>query len=369
MQKRIAFYLADQNPHRDRSLGITTITKTLMGGLVKMPKYSLSQIISKSSFSFDNKQVVQYKLPWRTDKGKAQRIITDNLHPAFLRSIKPDVWLYPKGYISYISKPKEPVVSIIHDTLLQHLADKYPASRSKMDFNYWLGLLKASIVKSDQILTVSQSARQQIIDFCERHSISIPDIYVTYEASDFEDLKPGDLRQKGNYVLHLASEHPYKKTLHLLKFWKQLLIEKKDMPMLHLVGNFTPEVKHLASSLEGVVMRPRMEFNTFVEEIRNARALIFPSEFEGFGLPAIESYFLNTPVCYVEGTSVAEILSHDTQAGVFSLNSLDSFAHALYEVLNMKPEEITKIGLNLRNRYSKKKYLTEVDTALQKMIK
>jgi glycosyltransferase involved in cell wall biosynthesis len=312
---------------------------------------------------------MQYKLPWRTDKGKAQRIITDNLHPAFLRSIKPDVWLYPKGYISYISKPNEPVVSIIHDTLLQHLADKYPDSRSKMDFNYWLGLLKASIIKSDQILTVSQSARQQIIDFCERYSITLPDIYVTYEASDFEDLNPGKAHQKGNYALHLASEHPYKKTLHLLKFWGQLLADKKDLPVLHLVGNFTPEVKRMASSLKGVVMRPRMEFNTFVEEIRNARALIFPSEFEGFGLPAIEAYFLNTPVCYVEGTSVAEILSHGTQAGMFSLENIDSFTQALDEVLNLRPEEIVKINLNLRNRYSKKKYLAEVDIALQKMIK
>jgi glycosyltransferase involved in cell wall biosynthesis len=369
MQKKIAFYLADQNPHRDRSLGITTITKTLMGGLVNMPKYSLSQIVSESSFHFDHKQVVQYKLPWRTDNGKAQRIITDNLHPAFLRSIKPDIWLYPKGYISYISKPKEPVVSIIHDTLLQHLADKYPDSRSKMDFNYWLGLLKASIVKSDQILTVSQSAKHQIIDFCERYSIAIPEIYVTYEASDFEDLNPGDLHQKGNYVLHLASEHPYKKTLHLLKFWEQLLADKKDLPMLHLVGNFTPEVRQMANTLEGIVMRPRMQFAAFVEEIRNARALIFPSEFEGFGLPAIESYFLNTPVCYVENTSVAEVLSRDTQVGMFNLDNVDSFAHALREVLDLRPEEIAKTGMNLRNRYSKKKYLAEVDSALQKIMK
>jgi glycosyltransferase involved in cell wall biosynthesis len=368
MQKKVAFYLADQNPHRDRSLGITTITKTLMGGLVKMPEYSLTQITSESSFSFENNKVTQYKLPWRTDKGKVQRIITDNLHPAFLRSIKPDIWLYPKGYISYISKPKEPVVSIIHDTLLQHLADKYPESRSKLDFNYWLGLLKASIVRSDQILTVSQNAKQQIIDFCERYAIPVPELYVTYEASDFEDLKPGTPQQKGNYVLHLASEHPYKKTLHLLKFWEQLLAEKKDLPKLHLVGNFTPDVKRIANSLEGIVMRPRLEFSDFIEEIKNARALIFPSEFEGFGLPAIESYFLNTPVCYVEGTSVAEILAHDARVGKFSLDCINSFNQALEEVLNLKPEEITETGINLRNRYSKKKYLAEVDSALQKMI-
>ncbi|AHM61604.1 glycosyl transferase group 1 [Flammeovirgaceae bacterium 311] len=364
MSKNIAFYLADQNPHRDRSLGITNITKTLMGSLVNVPDYSISQIVSKSSFNFDNEKVVQHMLPWRTDNGKVNRIVTDNLHPMFLRSIRPDIWFYPKGYISYVGKPKGAVVSIIHDTLIQHLADKYPQYRSKLDFTYWLGLMKASIRKSDYVLTVSLNAKQQITDFCERYGIPVPEIHVTYEASDFEDLEAGDPNHKGNYIVHLASQHPYKKTLHLLNFWKQLLKIRKDLPELHLVGNFTPEVKVLANSMERVTMKPQLDSKRFVEEIRNAKALIFPSEFEGFGLPSIEAYFLNTPVCYVEGTSVAEILSYDNCAGKFSLDDLDSFAGALEDVLNLSPEEINKTRLKLRERYSKKNYLAAIHSVL-----
>lgn len=362
--KKIAFYLADQNPHRDRSLGITTITKTLMGSLAGMPAYSLSQIVSESSFQFEHQDVSRHLLPWRTDGGKASRILTDNLHPLFLSGLKPDIWLYPKGYISYVSKPKGVVVSIMHDTLLQHYADHYPETRSRLDLAYWLGLMKASIRRSDHILTVSQNAKQQILSFADRYGIPVPEIHVTYEASDFEELSPASQLDKSDYVLHLASDQPHKCTLQFLQFWKRLQAEESEVPPLHMVGNFTPIVAQLAHTMQGVTVKSRLNEAEFVDTIRKARALIFPSEMEGFGLPAIEAYFLNTPVCYVANTAVAEILSHDVKAGQYELNNFDSFSQALKEVLNLSPAKIDESRLRLLNRYSKKRYLESVNNLL-----
>lgn len=362
--KTIAFYLADQNPHRDRSLGITTITKTLMGSLVGKPEYSLSQIVSRSSFRFDHPEVKQCLLPWRTDNGKVSRILTDNLHPLFLQNRKPDIWLYPKGYISYVSKPKGVVVSIMHDTLLQHYADHYPTTRSSLDLAYWLGLMKASIRRSDQILTVSQNAKQQILKFADRYNIPVPQIHVTYEASDFEDIAPDNQPAKENYVLHLASDQPHKCTLQFLQLWQRLQAEETDVPPLHLVGHFTPAVTQLAQSMKDVVLKSRLNKTQFIDTIAKARALIFPSEMEGFGLPAIEAYFLHTPVCYVADTSVAEILEFATTAGQYEVNDYDSFAHALKEVLNLSPETIARSRTRLLEQFSKKKYLNAVNQVL-----
>lgn len=365
MAKSVAFYLADQNPHRDRSLGITTITKTLMSGMVDQPGYQLAQVVSQSSFVFDNQQVPRHLLPWTTDQGKVKRVFTDNLHPLFLRSLKPDIWFYPKGYISYLVKPKNGlVVSMMHDTLIQHYADKYPETRSKLDLAYWLGLMKASIRRSDHILTVSQSAKQQLTDFCVRYEIPVPEIHVTYEASDFQYLEPGDPDNKQDYVIHLASQHPYKKTLEMLQSWEQLLQKGHDLPKMHLVGTYTDEVKAMANRVDSIIMKPRLDFEAFVDEIRQAKALIFPSEFEGFGLPAIEGYFLNTPVVYVNGTSVAEVLAHDTRVGGYDLDDFEGFEKAVIDVLELSSQEIKDSSKGLRERYSKEKYLAAVDSIL-----
>jgi glycosyltransferase involved in cell wall biosynthesis len=362
--KKIAFYLADQNPHRDRSLGITTITKTLMGGLAEMSDYALTQIVSQSSFQFEHQKVSRHLLPWRTDGGKASRILTDNLHPLFLAKVQPDIWLYPKGYISYVSKPKGTVVSVMHDTLLQHYADKYPTTRSSLDLAYWLGLMKASIRRSDHILTVTQNAKQQILSFADRYAIPVPQIHVTYEASDFEDLVPGSFDEKEDYVLHLASDQPHKCTLQFLQLWQRLQITEAELPPLHLVGNFTLAVTQLAQSMKGVLLQPRLNQAEFVDAIRRARALVFPSEMEGFGLPAIEAYFLNTPVCYVANTAVAEVLNADVKAGQYEVNDFNSFAQALTEVLNLNSATIAESRTKLLERYSKKRYLAAVNQVL-----
>ena len=85
---------------------------------------------------------------------------------------------------------------------------------------------------------------------------------------------------------------------------------------------------------------------------------------EGFGLPAIEAYFLNTPVCYVANTAVAEVLEHDVKAGQYELNDFDSFAQALTEVLNLSPATIAESRARLLERYSKKKYLEAVNRVI-----
>lgn len=364
MSKSIAFYLADQNPHRDRSLGITSITKTLMSGLADLPGYNLSQIVSQSSFTYDDARIHKHTLPWRTDNSKIQRLLTDNLHPLYLQKIPADIWFYPKGYLPYLTNPKGITVGLMHDTLLQHYADKYPQFRSKADMAYWLNILKTSMKKCDYVLTVTENAKKQITDVCDRYNIPRPIIHVTYEASDFENLEPSNFTDKGNYVIHLASEQPHKCTLPLLKFWKQLSETQKDLPDLHLIGKICPESKKLVDSMKGIVQKSHLPEEVFVDEIRKARALLFPSESEGFGLPAIEAYYLNTPVVFVEGTSVSEIMEKDTKAGEFSLNSFDSFKKALDDVLSLTPEEISESRVKLLDRFSKKRYLQAVDKAL-----
>ena len=77
-----------------------------------------------------------------------------------------------------------------------------------------------------------------------------------------------------------------------------------------------------------------------------------PSEIEGFGLPAIEAYYLGTPVCYTTGTSVEEVLRVATDRGGFSLESAASLFEALDDVMKITPEEIRDCGLKLRETYA-----------------
>lgn len=101
--------------------------------------------------------------------------------------------------------------------------------------------------------------------------------------------------------------------------------------------------------------RPFLEDSALQAAYLGAKALILPSEIEGFGLPALEAYYLGTPVCFVNGTSVEEILTVATKKGGFSLDSATSLHGALDEVMAMTPAEVRDCGLTLRQAYASSK--------------
>jgi glycosyltransferase involved in cell wall biosynthesis len=110
-----------------------------------------------------------------------------------------------------------------------------------------------------------------------------------------------------------------------------------------------------------------MEDSNLQAAYSSARALILPSEIEGFGLPALEAYYLGTPVCFVKGTSVEEILAGVTGKGAFSLESRESFFAALEEVMAMDPSEIRRCGLKLRETFDSAKVAERIEAVFQEV--
>jgi glycosyltransferase involved in cell wall biosynthesis len=153
-------------------------------------------------------------------------------------------------------------------------------------------------------------------------------------------------------VIHLASCEPHKRTAHLIRWWREAEDRGKILPSLHLIGKVPPEVEGLLTSSRTIVKRPFLDDAALQAAYLHARALILPSEIEGFGLPALEAYYLGTPVCYVTGTSVEEVLSPASAKGGFRLDDMDSLFAALDVVFHMSEEEIYDCGQKLRAAYS-----------------
>jgi len=364
MGLKLVVYLADQNPHRDRTIGITNYTHCLLSGLSGRDDIELSTLGSLSSYAYAGASG-QVQLPWRTDNN-ILRLLTDNLAAPVLNSMKPDLVFYPKGYVSYLMRPCCPIVGTVHDTILQFYADHYPRYRSRIDLVYWIGLMKSSIKKFDMILADSCSGRDQILEFCSRYKINPPPIRVTYAASDYEEV---DISQyvKKDYILHFASVSPHKKTQRLLEIWSLIYEQKKSWPQLKLIGSLTAVEKFL--KIPGVSHIPSVDKNALSLLIGEARAILISSEIEGFGLPALEGYFHGTPVCFVRGTSVEEILMAETSKGGFVLNDPESFKKALEDVLGMTREEIAKIRDGLKEKFSKNRLVQAVASALHDVQK
>ena len=349
---KIQVYLADQNPGHDRSFGISRMSQAVIAALQKSGAVDVETVSSKTSQQAPLGTQHQRVLPWGT-RNKLVRLLTDHLHPIFKhQGSHPTLHYFPKGYLPILNTFCQPSVVTIHDTIIQYDEDHYPKWRNPWEYTYWAKMLKHTLRKADRILTVSESAKRQIEAFMLRHSIPSKDITVTYEPCMYESVPQPIEPLKENYVIHLASCEPHKRSAHLIRWWHDAEAQGRKLPMLHLIGSVPPEVDVLLASSHTIVKRPFLDDRALQAAYRAARALILPSEIEGFGLPSLEAYYLGTPVCFVQGTSVEEILGVATAKGGFSLESSETLFSALGDVMAISPEIVHQWGLKLRAEYA-----------------
>ncbi|TWU59441.1 Glycosyl transferases group 1 [Rubripirellula tenax] len=361
----VAVYMADQNPHRDRSQGITSMTRTLMDEFAVRDDLRLTQIVSSSSHRQTQPNIQTSSIPFRTD-GRAGRLIADAIHPWIARP-DVDLWYYPKGYAPRSVKPYHPSVGTMHDTIVQYYADHYPDSRSPRAFRYWIELTKRSLQEFSYVLTISQHAAGQLREFCDRYQITPPPIEVTYEGSSWESVR--DVRyEKNECVTHLASQAPHKGTNRLLKFWETLQSRGRDLPRLELIGRLDKEGEQIATRLRNFVQHPPQPLEDLQTTIGRARALLLPSEIEGFGLPALEAYYVGTPTCYVRGTSVGEVVDERGRAGEFDLTDVDDFERSFDWALSIDEPTIRSIGDAMYDRFSNKVIAERIVAAFRRAV-
>lgn len=344
----VCFYCADQNPTRDRSRGITHYTYGLISQLRDDRSVALKALVSKSSFAIPV-GIERFTLPLRTDH-LSGRLVGDHFHPLLMPQIVADIWHYPKGFLPGGFQVKAKRVGTVADVMLQFDFDHHPESRPKLAFIYWLWMLKHSVQSLDLILTVSEFSKRAIVEFSHRHNLKCPPIVVTYEGVTVsKEVEAGSIG-KQDYVVHLASKLSYKASTWLLEQWLSLAESGKDLPELRLVGDLDARGAAIFSKMTNVSLVPPLPKPQLEDLIAKARALLLPSEIEGFGIPAVEAYLLGTPVAYARETALEEIVGSESPGGFY--RDRDSFEVGLTEALNLAPVAVKNRAEVFKQRYN-----------------
>lgn len=347
MSLSVTLYLADQNPERDRSLGITRATRAIADQIHRDVR--LTQVVSSSSVQLGSDLVAgTVRLPLPTDHGPA-RLAGDLLHPALART-DADVWFYPKGYITSPLPLGAPTLALVHDTILDHYAQHHPGDRSRLALAFWLGQLRTTLRRATRVATISQTARRQILDFCDRSGIAPPPIDVIYATTAFEQTAPAQAASP--FALHLGAGAPHKRTAWLIHAWTSLVVAGRDLPPLHVVGTVPEAARAAFEALPHAVAHGRVSDAELVRLYREASVVVVPSEIEGFGLPILEAYASGTPVVFTAGTSMEEVAQAGTAVGGFDLAAPETLAHAIDEALALSDDEIRAIQGALRDAFS-----------------
>ncbi len=203
-----------------------------------------------------------------------------------------------------------PTVVTLHDTIMWDTSEEGPPN------GWYLGrLLPAAYRKCEAIITDSETSRRDIINkwpMLDEKLYVIPlGINDRYLDESIEP-RPALFREIGvsrPYLLYMGGSNPRKR----LDWAIRVLEGLADLQVSLVVCGVEKSTQERVRETIKYELRPRVCFPPFVPEAdmpslyQSAVAVLYPSLYEGFGLPALESQAVGTPVLFSALGSLAEL--------------------------------------------------------------
>lgn len=252
--------------------------------------------------------------------------------------------------------------------------------------NYFQKIINSVNIQKDWVTCISEYTRQE---FCEYTGMSLERAFVTPLAAD-EQFYPVDnpeeiqlTRQRynlseGDYFLCLASHlEPRKNIPFLIRSFIQLINEQPNLDInLVLIGSLRHKRPELITLMEELkAYQNRVIFTGYVPDedlsalYSGAKAFIFPSLQEGFGLPILEAMQCGTPVISSNATSLPEVAGE--AAILINPYDKDELSQAMLNLLsdeNLR-NELTQKGLERAKQFSWSKCAQETVEIYKKIAK
>ena len=258
-------------------------------------------------------------------------------HPYFLRSLK------------------KPFILTVHD-MINELFPQYYAT------DPFTGYKAQLIQKADHIIAISESTRKDIQKFFDVEDRKISVIHLSNYVPVSSD-RPGETPAADDYLLFVGDRFGYKNFDLFLEAAAPLMLKYSIKLICAGGGPFKPgELKLIGElNVSGRVSQTSVTDTALSQLYKNAIAFIYPSLYEGFGLPVLEAFANNCPLIVSNTSSLPEV--GGDAAEYFNPADKESLTFAIDKVIGNK---ILQQELRVKGRERLK--LFSFETCLKKTL-
>ncbi len=264
--------------------------------------------------------------------------------PRILRKYKLDLVHFPHFNVPILYR--RPFVITIHDLILIH----FPTVRGttlnplvyKLKFLAYKLTIGSAVKRAKKIIAVSKFTKNDIL---ENYKIPANKIAVTYESCDLPEnnfQKTEEIIRKYNikkpYLLYVGNAYPHKNLEKLILAFDKVrkinqnlnlvLVGKKDF----FYNRLQEKVKN--ENIKNIIFTGFVSDDDLYSIYKNSSLYVFPSLYEGFGLPPLEAMACNTPVVTSDHRCMKEILQDS--AYYFKATDVEDISATILQVLNDK---------------------------------
>ena len=257
--------------------------------------------------------------------------------PKLCKKLRLDV-LHTQYFIPFNRSCK--VVCTIHDICFEHYRNIF----TKKEYLRQKLLIPYAARKSEIIYTVSQHAKNDIIS---HYKVDPKKVIVTYNAvnADFRKLNESELAENdlrdtfgigsSRYILSVGNLQPRKNLPRLIRAFTKYQKNNRDVKLV-IVGKkawmFDSILKEACENSDGIIFTDYVSNKDLVRLYNAADSFIYPSFFEGFGIPPLEAIACGKPVAVANVTSLPEVVG---DAGIyFDPFSEEEIENAIQQLLS-----------------------------------
>lgn len=280
-------------------------------------KYHLFNLMKSWGFIKDVRQVNQ-----KACRSSILRQKYDIFHPTY----------YDPYFLEDLGR--KPFVLTIYDLTHEIYPEYFPLNDQT---KVWKKLLAK---KAAKIIAISENTKKDIIQYLGVEEDKIRTIYLggsfdlTERSLGVSD--PGVLKSlPSNYILYVGTRTRYKNFYFFIESMREMLEQDKELSIICVGGGgFNREEFYYFKNLniEGQVFQYAVNDATLSELYKRAKLFVFPSLYEGFGIPILEAFQSGCPVAVSNTSSLPEV--GGDAAIYFNPKDILSIQHAVSVGLN-----------------------------------
>ena len=297
----------------------------------------------------------------------------------------PYSWFFGKGsdithFFNYIVPPfvHGKKVVTIHDMVYKAFPETMN-SKTRILLNL---AMNKSMKRADAVVTDSEFSRSEIIKYFPQYRDKVEVVPCGVDCDMFKPVQDRSIIEKvkanhnikGKYFLYLGTLEPRKNLTRLVKAYEILSRRKEDCPLLVLAGGKGWLYDEIFEEVNKSGLGDKVIFTQYIpgEEIcplmNGAEAFVFPSLYEGFGMPPLEAMACGTPVIVSGSASLPEVVG---DCGlIVDAYSEESIADAMGKIANNEElrKQLSEKGIIRAREFSWKKSAEKLYTIYERLV-
>ena len=231
----------------------------------------------------------------------------------------------------------KPFIITIHDLILKRFPTHRASTLTPFVYQFknliYQLVIFSAIKRAKKIIAVSNYTKNDILKYFK---IKSKKIEVIYEGTPQGLPSQNTVSNTKQYLLYVGNAYPHKNLERLILAFNKLVKEKKDLYLI-LVGEidyFYKKIQNKFSDSKQIIFTNFVSDKELIALYKNASLYIFPSLYEGFGLPPLEAMSYGVPVVCSQASCLPEIL--EDSAIYFNPENVNDMAEKIKYVLDNK---------------------------------